>query len=436
MLSKLNSINTTNIYGANAVRTQGSTKNNCTKPCKSSVTVPSFMSYNPVNISSMTLKAPADIKKYTEVSTCLDSEGKNALNYLLKTGSLLNNNSNDKSSTLDNLHKMITEKRADGLDAKTMLNDTVKAIANPHIITQHFGNIPDSMKESLTRQNPTTKEVPHSGCCVAASIEFNLASQLPAEFARVAAGISSEKMSVNKTIDLKNLCDNYEDSKWLLDNFKIPYQMKGNNQAEVTIAPDKNAIIRAHIQTIDRDPLERSPLDVLMQSTFMNVGSQQTYNTLNDVRVASFGPGDRGLVEIEKTFTESVVTDTNKTSITFQNVQEAADKNGNPVAKLSGYMTDANTIKRGLLNSMAIGQNVIIGYTSTDSDNNIINGHEITVIGAKTTADGKLVFVCNDTDNDSSEPVEYHEDYIIPRIHHLGLPTEVVEADEKLKAIS
>ena len=355
---------------------------------------------------------------------------------MLKTGVLLNNKSNDKSSTLDNLHKIITNKRANGLDAKTMLNDTVKTIANPFIITQHFGNIPDNIKPVLKEYDPSTTEVPHSGCCVAASIEYNLASQMPAEFARVAEGLSSEKMASTKTIDLKNLCENQDDAKWLLDNFKIPYQMKDGNKAEVTIAPDKNSIFRAYIQTIDRDSLERSPLDVLMQSTFMNVGSQQTYNSLNDVRVASFGPGDRGLVEIEKTFTESIVTDTNKTSVTFQDVKEAQDENGNPVARLVGHTADANTIKRSLLNSMAMGQNVIIGYTSTDEDNNIVNGHEITVIGAKTTADGKLIFVCNDTDDDSSEPVEYHEDYIVPRIHHVGLPTEVVEADNKLKSIA
>ncbi len=85
---------------------------------------------------------------------------------------------------------------------------------------------------------------------------------------------------------------------------------------------------------------------------------------------------------------------------------------------------------------MASGQNVIIGYTSIDEDNNIINGHEITVIGAKVAPDGKLIFVCNDTDDDLAAPVEYHEDYIIPRIHHVGLPTEVVDADNKLKSIA
>lgn len=436
MLSNLNSINTSNIYNIQPSHVKAKTNTAVSSPYTRNVAArPSFMGYNPVNVASTTLTTQADLKKYTEISANLDADGKKALNYMLKTGTLLNNQSNDKSSTLDNLHKILTNKRANGLDAKTMLNDTVKTIANPAIITQHFGNIPDNIKGVLKEYDASTQEVPHSGCCVAASIEFNLASQLPAEFARVAEGLSSEKMASNKTIDLKNLCDNKEDAKWLLDNFKIPYTMKDDNKAEVTLAPDKNAIFRAHIQTVDRDNLERSPLDVLMQSTFMNVGSQQTYNSLNDVRVASFGPGDRGLVEIEKTFTESVVTNSNKTAVTFQDVQEA-EENGTVVAKLAGYRATDKTIKRSLLNSLAEGQNVIIGYTSTDENNNIIGGHEITIVGAKTTADGKLIFVCNDTDDDSPELVEYHEDYLIPRIHHVGLPTDVVEADSRLKSIS
>ena len=435
MISNLRNINTSNIYGIKPVKTNvsaGASASNTTRYTAN----PNFTSYNPVNVVKTTLTAQSDIKKYTEISSVLDSEGKKSLDYMLKTGTLLSNNSNDKSSTLDNLHKMITNKRADGLDSKTMLNDTIKTIANPAIITQHFGNIPENIKGILSEYDSSTTEVNHSGCCVAASIEYNLASQMPAEFARVAEGLSSEKMSSSKTISLNNLCDNKEDAIWLLDNFKIPYSMKDDNKAEVTLAPDKNAIFRAHIQTIDRDSLERSPLDVLMQSTFMNVGSQQTYNTLNDVRVASFGPGDRGLVEIEKTFTESIVTDSNKTSVTFQDVQEAADENGAPVARLVGYKADKNTVKKSLLYSLAQGQNVIIGYTSTDKDNNIVNGHEITIVGAKTTGDGKLVFVCNDTDDDSPELVEYHEDYLVPRIHHVGLPTNIVEADNNLKSIS
>ena len=435
MLLNFNGINTSNIYNVKPAKAKASAGISVSLPQNNPI-APSFTSYNTVNVAKTTLTTQDDIKKFTDVSSKLDTEGKKALDYMLKSGLLLNNKSNDKSSTLDNLHKIVTNKRANGLDATVMLNDTVKTIANPAIITQHFGNIPENLKEVIKQYDNTAQEVPHSGCCVAASIEYNLASQMPAEFARIAEGLSSEKMSSSKTIDLNKLCEKQEDAKWLLDNFKIPYQMKENNKAEVTLAPDKNAIIRAHIQTVDKDELERTPLDVLMQSTFMNVGSQQTYNSLNDVRVASFGPGDRGLVEIEKTFTESVVTDTNKTAVTFQDVQESQDENGIVKPKLSGYRATENTIKRSLLNSLAQGQNVIIGYTSVDDNNNIIGGHEITVVGAKTTADGKLIFVCNDTDDDSPELIEYHEDYIIPRIHHVGLPTDIVESDDKLKSIA
>ncbi|MBR2526080.1 hypothetical protein IKE67_06400 [bacterium] len=434
MLSNLNGINTS-VYNIQPARANANAGVSVSKPKNNSI-APSFMSYNTVNVAKTTLTSQEDIKKFTDVSSNLDNEGKKALDYMLKSGLLLNNKSNDKSSTLDNLHKIITNKRADGLNAAVILNDTVKTIAKPSIITQHFGNIPEQYMPAIKEYDSSAKEINNSGCCVAASIEYNLASQLPAEFARVAEGLSSEKMSATKTIDLNNLCENKEDAKWLLDNFKIPYQMKENNKADVVLAPDKNAIIRAHIQTIDKDELERSPLDVLMQSTFMNVGSQQTYNSLNDIRVASFGPGDRGLVEIEKTFTESVVTDTNKTAVTFQDVQEVTDANGNPAAKLTGYRATDKTIKRSIINSLADGQNVIIGYTAVDNDNKIIGGHEITIVGAKTTADGKLIFVCNDTDDDSPELVEYHEDYLVPKIHHVGLPTEIVEADSRLKSIA
>ena len=285
----------------------------------------SFHGYNTVDVAKTQLTTPSELKAYTEVASSLDSEGKKALDYMLKTGSLLNNNSDDKSTTLDNLHKILLNDRASGLDKKGILNDTVKTIANPYGITQHFGNIPESMIGTLKQYDNSTEEVEHSGCCVAASIEFNLASQMPAEFARIAEGLSSPNMSVKKHLSLNTLCDNKEDSKWLLDNFKIPYTMTDENNVEVTIAPDKNAIFRAHIQTVDKDELERTPVDVLMQSTLMNIGSQQTYNTLNDTRVASFGPGDKGLVEIEKTFTESVVTNSNKTSVTFQDLREGVD---------------------------------------------------------------------------------------------------------------
>lgn len=414
---------------------------------------------NPVKQTSFTANAQSPVairtelttaeekEKYSQILSKLDKKGKKNLELILKNGRLLNNNSNDKSSTLDNLHKIITKQRAQGLDPSMVLKETVATLADPFIITQQFGDIPKGEVQKVIQQgkansskntnllnsennktndeiNEKTINVEHSGSCVAASIEFNLAKQSPAEFARFAESLSSPKVSVEKNISTKNLASNTLDAVWLLNAFEVPFEMDSFDGAKLTLAPDKNAIIRAQIQNSNKDALEHSLIDVLMQSTFMNVGSQQSYNSLTDIRRGKFNQNDKGLIEFEKTFTESVVEDKNKISMTYQIVDDNA--------KLTGYETDFNTIKKHILDSLAMGENVIIGYTQVDDKNTIINGHEITIIDAKQGKDGKLIFTCNDTDDNDQKSIEYSEDYLIPKIHHAGLPAEVVEKDVKI----
>lgn len=372
-------------------------------------------------------------EKYTALVTNLDKKQKKNLEILLKNGTLLNNNSNDKSTVLDNLHNILTTQRAPGLDNKVVLKETVATIANPFRITQRFGDIPKEYMGEILKNVKTTSakdpinektiDVRHSGACVAASIEFNLAKQMPAEFARFASELSSPKLAVDKTIKLGNLANNTLDAVWLLNAFEVPYDMKDFDKAKLKLAPDKNAIIRAQIQNSHKDRLERSLVDVLMQSTFMNVGSQQEYDSLTDVRLGKFNENDKGLIEFEKTFTESIVEDKNKISVTYQIVDENA--------KLTGYETDFKTMKKHITDSLAMGENVIIGYTQVDGSNTIINGHEITIIGAKQDKNGKMTFICNDTDDNNPNPIEYSEDFLVPKIHHAGLPQAVVEKDVK-----
>ena len=228
-------------------------------------------------------------------------------------------------------------------------------------------------------------------------------------------------MSVDKTIQLNNLADNTLNAVWLLNAFDIPFEMNNFNDAKLKFAPDKNALLRAQIQTTDKDSYERTPLDVLMQSTFMEIGSQQSYNTLTDKRAGKFNQNDKGLIEFEKTFTESVVFDKNILSVTYQTVDENA--------RLVGYETDLGTMKKHIVQAIDQGENVIIGYTQTDNNNVIVNGHEITIVGYKTDGKGKMTFICNDTDDNIPRPIEYSEDYLLPKIHHAALPKEIVEND-------
>ena len=379
--------------------------------------------------------------KYNTILSNLDKTSKKQMKELLKSGILLNSNSNDKSTVLDNLYKIATKERANGLPKEIILKDTITTLADPHVITQQFGDIPKEMKSELIdtymsdHKMDKDKLIPrklaqldidveHSGTCVASSIEFNLAKKMPSEFARFVEGITSPRMAVDKTIQLKNLTDNTLDSIWLLNAFEVPYKMDDFNQAHLTFAPDKNAYIRAKIQVANRDGNERSVVDALMQGTLMQIGSQQTYDSLSDKRKGKFNQNDKGLIEFEKTFTESVVEDKNKISVTYQTVDDNA--------RLIGYETDFDTMKRQISDALKLGENVIIGYTQINPDNEIINGHEITIIGEKYDKDGNLIYICNDTDDDIPNAVEYSAEYLLPKIHHAGLPQEVVKDDVKL----
>ena len=440
--------NTQQYNNYNTVKTVSAVKVDKNEHVKDSK--PSFMSnpimtqvpYNPALTASRLrteLSSKDEKNKYNELVKISDRDTKKNLNMLLKTGILLNADSNDNSTTLDNLYKIATTQRAQGLSNVVILKNTIDTLANPHMITQQFGNIPTKYRAQVeaaekNKNNNSAQTLPfsgssdidveHSGTCVASSIEFNLADKHPAEFARFAEGLSSPSMSVQKTIKMNNLADNTLDAIWLLNAFEIPYEAHDFDKAKLTFAPDKNAIVRAFIQTVDKDNLERTPLDVLMQSTFMQVGSQQSYDTLTDKRAGKFNQNDKGLIEFEKTFTESVVEDKNKISVTYQTVDENA--------RLVGYETDFNTMKKQITDALNLGENVIIGYTQVDNNNTIINGHEITIIGTKTDKNGKMIFICNDTDDNISKPVEYSEDYLLPKIHHVALPQAVVADDVNL----
>ena len=90
------------------------------------------------------------------------------------------------------------------------------------------------------------------------------------------------------------------------------------------------------------------------------------------------------------------------------------------------------TTKRHIVETLDRGENVIVGYTQVDENNVIINGHEITIVGYKPSSNGKLIFICNDTDDGISKPIEYPEDYLLPKIHHAALPQDIVREDVKL----
>ena len=375
-------------------------------------------------------------KKYKELTEVLDGKYKKKLDFALKTGILLKNNSDDKSSVLDNLHKILKEERDPGLDGRTILMESLDIIQNPYVITQTCEDIPNEYKTEvlglITNVSEDMNELEkanydldnmHTGTCPTASVEFDLATKNPAEFFRMVEGLTSPKNEVHKVIDMDALSDKTLEAVWLLKKFKTPHKIMDFNKATVLLKPDKHALIRARIQNHHRDKGERSIIDVLMQSTMMQLGSQQTYNSLTDKRAPNaWTADDGGLIDFEKTYVESIMENKNTVSVIYQKV----DENG----RLAGYEKDFQTIKKELLETLNMGHNIIIGYTWPDPENdNRLAGHEITIVGYKVNEKGEGIFICQDSDDEIDKPVEMPESFLLKSIHHAGLPEEIAMKD-------
>lgn len=386
---------------------------------------PSFTA-NKADKTKQIKQLPSTKEQLKLVASKLDKESLATLSKLEAKGILADNSSNDGSTVLENLYKIATEPRIVGLDDKLILAEVIKALDNPYSITQKFGDIPKNVADEISQE--IGKEFPKqaynviSSSCVVASMEFNLASRKPAEFARFAQGLSSNQYSVEKKIHTSDISGGFAESLWKLREFNTISKINSWDDLTINIQPDRNAIVRARVQTSYKDPNERSCIDVLIQSALLNLGSQNTYNALTDERTGKFNNDNSGLTDFEKNFVEEIVFEMPKISVVYQNL----DENG----YLIGYNCQPEETKQHILRSLELGQNVIIGYTHLDANNKVDGGHEITIVGYEKDATGKGFFICNDTDDDIDSAIKISEEKLLPLIHHAGISQEALSKDD------
>lgn len=356
--------------------------------------------------------------KFNEISGKLPLKSISELESLRKKGILTNRKSNDKSSTLENLHKILTTERAKGLDSSIILQETISHLNNPYLISQKSDNSITNYLEALFLPQTPLYGRENSSTCTAACIEFDLASKEPAEFSRFVEGLTSDKVEVEKTIDLDNLADKALDAIWLLNIFEIPHEETDFNKIKLTLKPDNMALMKVGLDNkTTKFAKQRNTIDTLMQSTFMNVGSQQSYNSLTDRRGGNFNVTERGLIEYEKTFVESIVRNKNIISVNYQKINDKGE--------IAGYETDFETIKQQLIDTLNLKENIIVGLTNKTKTGKL-KGHEIVITGYRGTKNHKTEFLCYNSDIDKTTPVIYSEDYLLPKIHHAGIPKEIV----------
>ena len=331
---------------------------------------------------------------------------------------ILSKKDDEGKTVLENLHGILKEKRAEGFDNINVLGDTIKVLNNPYSISQKSDNsIKNSLEVIFSPKTPVFSQE-KSSTCTASCIEFDLASKEPAEFTRFVKELTSPNLAVKKSIDLENLAEKTLEAFWLLNTFEVEQNNSNFNKVDLVLRPDENILHKIKLNNNNnKKEYDRTNVDTVLQSTFMNLGSQHSYNSLTDKRGGKFGGINKGLIEFEKTFVESVVRNKNIISVNYQKIEND---------DIVGYETDFETMKTQLKNSFALGENVIVGLTNKDK-NGKIRGHEVVLTGYSTNAlTGKTEFYGFNSDKGKNTSVIYKEDELLPKIHHAGLPREVV----------
>lgn len=409
--------------------------------------------------------------KYNIIKSKISSEYQTKLVNALKNGQLLQDNSDNKTTVLESLYKILTTPRADNLDGKQIVEECIDILDNPYVITQSAEDIPEeyqeecterlvahemkmyerrledynkSVAEMLTLQADFEKMTPEAqrltmeqmsapipspiiiteetarnsveqrqdelfnyrnvNTCAAASIEFYLASQHPAQFFKMVEELTSEQKSFMKNVNWNNLNN---------ENFHTDCTIIDKKNAIVKITADENAYLLAKIQTKHKDENERSIVDIIMQSTIMNLGSGGTYESIGDryglTSYKCYDFAESGLKAEMAEFVLDILCDDNIECSIYKDYDYKANK-------LKDMYNPAD-IKNEILDALNRKGSVVAGFCWNDAITGIC-GHEITIIGYTTNMNGDGFFIIQDSDDSESKPALWEEKSCLEMLHH------------------
>lgn len=392
------------------------------------------------------------IYMYLQLKKALGYEGKNHLKSLLKTNVLNDQKTDDGHSTLYHLYSMLTTKRAAGLNNEYLVNETVRLLNKPFLITQKFAPLSENASQAILRvrnspsgmnlnrfsEMPASKpltwqdiNVQNSATCVSSSVMYYMADKCPAELTRQLNQLTSPMQAFYEKVKLTELSpENPQAAYDILKQHQIKYVPNGPDEVWVKVELPQAGLIRA-ADSNRKKPKQnvRTGIEAAYQSAITYL-STRSYDPATDMRDSEIpGEGSKGLTEMEKTLMETIIKDNGGVaSITYQVV--AGKQNPAPGQEslpfLYGYTRTFEQTAGDIVEALKMGEFVIIGITDTDQDGSIAGGHEITITSAYVDpVDQQLKFVVVDSDDDIPAPVIRPAKELIPKIHHAGMPLQL-----------
>jgi hypothetical protein len=410
------------------------------------------------------------LKMYTTIRKSLDSETRSLFKSLLKDGVLADSRADGGHSTLYHLYSMLTTRRANGYNNQILVKEAVHILGRPYVITQQFAPLSENMARRIlqVRNNPgllsrsviqapfkqlTWKDldVEHGATCVASSLMYYMADKEPAELARHLSELTSPMNAFFEKARLEELSPADPSKAYdVLREHHIKYYVSGPGEVTIRVenppagalrAIDSQKVIqnRLKFKTPDGKPSAQNPyqdmrtgIESAYQSALMFLATR-TYDPAIDLRDDEFNPGQGsiGLTADEEALMQTIVKDIGGVSaVTYQVV--AGKDNPQPGEEganfLYGYTRSFEQITSDIIESLRMGQPVIIGSIDTEANGSIYSPHVNTITGAfMDPKSHELMFTMADSDDNIPSLVVHSAREIIPKIHHATFPLKIAK---------
>ncbi|MBY0405275.1 MAG: hypothetical protein K2X66_15355, partial [Cyanobacteria bacterium] len=334
--------------------------------------------------------------------------------------------------------------------------------------------------------------VTYSSDCVPSSVMFYMADKNPSELARHLSELTSPMEAFYEKVKLSEICpDKPSEAIDVLKYYDIPFVKTSEDELIVRVdlpvagklrmindstkkgahgarsgietayqsalaylptrsydpATGQRDAMESTIATIYQlkslpDPDKQKLMEILQsskspaktQKAFLEAFNEISYKLTTNERTQvhnALQAQSKGLTEMEKTLLETIIKDNGGvSSITYQVVSGKAKPNPGEESSsyLYGYTRSFEQTTADMIESLKMGEFVIIGITDTDSSGTIVGGHEITLTGAFVDKkDGEIKFEVVDSDDDIPTPVIRSARELIPRIHHAGMPNQLAK---------
>ncbi len=380
---------------------------------------------------------------YRVLKQTLSTKGRKNLYQQLIQGRLTDVKADDNRSTLSHLYAIVTTPRAEGLEAKLVLEDILRLMSAPQTITQRFGKLQPQFLQGLMNyynsgSGPKISQpidinslrVSSSATCVASSLMYYMVSKNPSEFARHIAELTSPRLAFQEKAWLNEISpEDPSQAAQKLAEYGIPaVAVPGTNGAQYWVKVDLpySGLFRAMNHEGSHEIGTRGVVEAAYQSALTHL-VVRSYDPGLDMRVNPDGTLDpsKGLEEDRKTLMESIIKDNGGVmSVTYQFT--AAGSDDEPY--LMGYYRNFDQTTRDVMQAIDNGEQVIIGITDTDrlgTPGRINMGHELTVTGyEQDKKTGEIMFTIADSDDDDPNLVKRPASEIVPQIHHAGFPVK------------